>query len=78
MPYFTEGPLITAYYIGIVYYIILGGSTVCHTSEDSHTVTVIVQTLADVSPLDTVRKTGASRILRKSELRIHVVNCACI
>ena len=43
---------------------ILGGCTVCPTSDVSHTVTFILYTLDDVPLLDTVRSSGASRILR--------------
>jgi len=47
---------------------------VCPTSDVSPTVMVIVQTLADVTLLEKFRSSGASRILRKSELCIHVVH----
>jgi len=57
---------------------ILRGSTLCPTSDVSPTVTDIVQTLADVTLLGTVRRSGASRMLCKSELCIHVVNCTRI
>jgi len=57
---------------------VLGGSTVLPTSDISPNVTVIVQMLADVTLLGTGRRSGASRMLCKSELRIHVFNCTCI
>jgi len=57
---------------------IIDGSTVCPTSEVSPTVTFIVQTLADVTLLDKFRSSGASWILRKYELCIHVDNCTRI
>jgi len=57
---------------------IIFGCTVCPTSDVSPTVMVILQTLADVTPLDTVRRYAASRVLCKSELFIHVVSCTCI
>ena len=53
-------------------------STVCPSSDVSPTVMVTVQTVADVTLSDTFRSSVVSRIVRKSELCIHVVNCTCI
>jgi len=57
---------------------LLGGSTVCLPSELSPTLKVIVQTLADVTLLDTFRSSVASQIMRNSELCINVFNRTCI
>jgi len=57
---------------------VLGRSTVCPTVEVSPTVKDIEQTLADVKPIYTFRRSGASRILYKYELCIHVANCTRI
>ena len=42
------------------------------------TVIVIVQTLAHVTLLDTLPSSGENRIIRKCEVRVHLVNCTCI
>ena len=56
----------------------IGRSRVCTSSDVSPPVMVIVQTVADVTILDTFRSSAKSRILRKSEFCIRVVNCTCI
>ena len=56
---------------------ILAACTVCLSSEISRNAIVLVQTVAEVTLLDKFRSSVASRILRKSELCVHVVKCTC-
>jgi len=57
---------------------ILVACTVCPSSDVSRNATVLVQTVAEMTLLDTIRSAVASRIVRKSELCVHLVNCTCI
>jgi len=57
---------------------IIVGCSACPSSDESPNVMVIVQTVADVTLLDTFRSSGASLILYTSELFIHVVNYTCM
>jgi hypothetical protein len=57
---------------------LLDGCRVRSSSDVSPTVIVIVQTVADLTLLDTFGSSGASPILRTSDLCIHVVNYTCI
>ena len=57
---------------------ILVAYTVCPSSDFSRNAILLVQTVAEVTLLDTFRNSGKIRIFRKSELCVNLVKCTCI